>query len=236
MSPKLFRGIVAALLVLIAGLAISAWKVGGSGANAGSPSIPATARASTPAVAQLDLATANSALGVAAPGARVRITQDELLSSGYPPGRAVPGAYAPAPSYARGMTRAWHTYAAMVDRVCALSWNYMRIVQARAGQVAYERHWSEQRAAATMWSTTADEDARILKATEILGQPPMQQGLFARWRANVARRTALFRQASRAARVGNFRRVQRICARINRLKAQADRLGQRFGLRICTSN
>jgi hypothetical protein len=234
-SPKLFRGIVAALLVLIAALAISAWKQGGGG-KAGSPGSAAAATARSPAVAELDLATANSALGAAAPGAGVRITRAELLSSDYPSGHVAPGAYAPAPSYARGMTRAWHTYAAMVDRVCALSWNYMRIVQARGGQVAYERHWTEQRAAATMWSTTADEDARILNATAILGQPPRRQALFARWRANVAHRTALFRQASRAARVGNFRRVQRICARINRLKAQADRLGQRFGLRICTSN
>jgi hypothetical protein len=109
-------------------------------------------------------------------------------------------------------------------------------MQARAGQVAYTHHWTEQRAAATMWRLTSDEDARILRATAILGQPPGEQALFASWRANVAMRTKLFRQAGRAAAAGDFQLAQRICARIARLKRAADELGQRFGLRICTSN
>ena len=134
------------------------------------------------------------------------------------------------------MTSEWHKYAAMVDRTCALSWNYMKILQLRAGQIAVAHHWDDRRAAATMWRLSADEDARIHHATAILGRPPRAQALFARWRANVATRSNLFRQAGRAAAAGNFSRAQRLCARISRLKIEADRLGQRFGLRICTSN
>jgi hypothetical protein len=227
-SPKLFRGTVAGLVIAIAALAISALTQDDGQVE------PGKARGAT--APGLDLATANSALATAAPGAHVRITRDELVSQDYPSGHATPGAYAPAPSYAIGMTPEWHTFAAMVDRVCALSWNYMRILQAEAGQVAYDRGWTQRRAAATMWKLTSAEDGRILHATAILGQPPQRQAQFARWRANVARRTALFRQASRAAGAGDFGRVQRICARINRLKAEADKIGQHFGLRICTSN
>jgi hypothetical protein len=134
------------------------------------------------------------------------------------------------------MTSEWHKYAGMVDRTCALSWNYMRLMQYRAGQVASANHWTERRAAGAMWRLDGDEDARIHQATAILGQPPQEQALFASWRANVATRSNLFYRAGRAAAAGNFALAQRICARISRLKVVADRLGQRFGLRICTSN
>jgi hypothetical protein len=224
--PKLFKGIAAAMLVAIGVLAVSAW---GRGNDSGSQIATTTAP-------RLDLATANRALAVAAPGAGVRISNGELSADDYPPDSTPVGSYAPAPSTAQGMTHEWHKYAAMVDRVCALSWNYMRLTQARAAQVAYENHWTERRSAAALWRLTADEDARILQATAILGQPPQEQALFASWRANVATRTKLFRRASRAAAAADFALAQRICARIARLKTAADRLGQRFGLRICTSN
>jgi hypothetical protein len=238
--PKLFKGSVAVLLVAIAVLAVAAWARDGESARGeGSPSANAadhygaSGRASVP---RLDLAKANRALAAAAPGLKVRISRAELESDDYPSGEAQPGAYAPAPSTAEGMTHEWHKYAAMVDRSCALSYNYMLALKARAAQVAYRDGWTEERAVATDWRLTSDEDARILRATAVLGQPPTQQRLFASWRGNVRERTRLFLAASRAAAAGDFALAQRICARILRLKNKADQLGQRFGLRICTSN
>ncbi len=216
MPPKLFLGLVAALLVAIPLLAIAPWEHSSASG--------------------LDLATANAALAVAAPGAGVQISDQELSSDDYPSDETAPGAYPAAPSFAKQMTPEWHKYAAMVDRICALSWNYMRAVQARAARHAFAARWTQTRAAAASWQFDSDEDARIHEATSVLGQPPAQQSLFAAWRANVARRSALFQRASQAAAAGNFALVQRICRRITRLKAQADEFGQRFGLRICTSN
>jgi hypothetical protein len=214
--PKVFIGIVAALLVMIPLLAMAPWE---------------QTRASG-----LDLTTANNALALAAPGAGVRISDAELSSDDYPSDQVAPGAYPAAPSYAKGMTPEWHKYAAMVDRICALSWNYMRAVEARAARQAVAARWTQSRAAAASWRFSSDEDARIHQATSVLGQPPAEQPLFASWRANVARRSALFERASQAAEAGKWDVVQRICREITRLKAQADEMGQRFGLRICTSN
>lgn len=216
MRPKLFQGIVAGLLVLIALFLVAPWADGGT--------------------TGLDLATANAALAVAGPGTGVQISSDELEAKDYPPGETPPGTYPAAPSLAKNMTPEWHKYAAMVDRVCATSWNYMRMMESRAAVQAYKRGWNTTKSAAASWRFSSDEDLRILQATSILGQPPKEQVLFASWRANVARRSALFHRASLAAAAGNFELVQRICREITRLKTQADELGQRFGLQICTSN
>jgi hypothetical protein len=215
-SPKLFQGIVVAFLVAIPLLAIAPWEHSSA--------------------AGLDLERANSALALAAPGAGVQISNDEFKSDNYPSGETSPGAYPAAPSFAKGMTPEWHRYAAMVDRVCALSWNYMQVVKARAARQAYRERWTQNRAVAAEWRFTSDEDARILQATHALGVPPAEQALFASWQANVETRSDLFERASQAAANGNFKLVRRICRRITRLKTQADALGQRFGLRICTSN
>jgi hypothetical protein len=118
--PKLFKGSVAVLLVAIAVLAIAAWarddqsaRGQGSASASVADHYDASGRVNVPS---LDLATANRALAVAAPGLKVRISSAELESDDYPSDEAQNGAYAPAPSTADGMTSEWHKYAAMVDR------------------------------------------------------------------------------------------------------------------------
>jgi hypothetical protein len=154
----------------------------------------------------------------------------------YPPDHVPPGYYPPAPSTAVGMTPEWRAYAANVDRTCAVSFNYALALQARTNHVARAEGWSQPRweeAVVRLWS---QEDGRIHRATARMGPPPARPVLFARWRRNVARRTALFAQASRVSGQGRFDAESRILHRIDRLKARSDRIGQRFGLRICTSN
>jgi hypothetical protein len=150
--------------------------------------------------------------------------------------KAPPGYYPPAPSTAVGITPEWRRFADNVDRICAISFNYALAVDARTQQIARAQGWSDERwEAAVVW-VWAQEDARILRATARLGPPPERPELFARWRANVARRAELFREASRAAAAGRFDLENHIHTRIHRLKVRSDRIGQHFGLRICTSN
>jgi hypothetical protein len=147
-----------------------------------------------------------------------------------------PGFYPPAPSTAVGMTTEWRSFADSVDRICAVSFNYAMSLEAQTKQVARAGHWSDARAESAVVSLYGDEDARIGLATDKLGPPPEKPGLFARWRANVARRTALFYRASAVAGKGRFGAEGRIFDEIDRLKTASDKLGQRFGLQICTSN
>jgi hypothetical protein len=146
------------------------------------------------------------------------------------------GYYPPAPSNAVGMTPAWREFADNVDRICAGSFNYALGVEAQARRTARVRGWSEARAESAVVSAWADEDDRIVVATAELGQPPRRADLFARWRANVAHRTSLWRQMSEAAGAGRFDVEGQIHDEITQQKKRADELGQRFGLRICTSN
>jgi hypothetical protein len=158
------------------------------------------------------------------------------LPSGYPPDQSPAGYYPPAPSTATGMTPEWHQFAARVDATCALSFNYALLQQARARQLAKSQGWSAPRAEAAVTRVWGQEDARILQATARMGQPPARPVLFARWRANVGLRSRLFFEAARAGGLAQDERESRILHRIFRLKDRSDRIGQRFGLRICTSN
>jgi hypothetical protein len=134
------------------------------------------------------------------------------------------------------MTPEWRGFADTVDRICALSFNYAVAENARTEQRARAYGWSNPKAEAAVVRNWAEEDLRIHKATVQIGKPPARPALFQRWRANVAARTALFFDASAAAGRGQFDEESRILDQIARLKVKSDDLGQRFGLRICTSN
>lgn len=134
------------------------------------------------------------------------------------------------------MTPEWRSYADTVDRICAMSFNYAIAENSRTEQRAEASGWSNPRAEAAVVRNWANEDLRIHEATAQIGKPPARPALFQRWRENVAARTALFFDASAAAGRGDFGKESHILKNIVRLKKKSDRLGQRFGLRICTSN
>jgi hypothetical protein len=154
----------------------------------------------------------------------------------HPADQAVPGAYPAAPSTAVGMTPVWRRFADTVDRICALSWNYALADEARTERRANSLGWSEPLAEAAVVRVWAREDLRIHKATTQIGKPPERPVLFQRWRNNVGARTGLFFDAASAASRGNFDQEGRILNKIDQLKQTSDKLGQRFGLQICTSN
>jgi hypothetical protein len=169
------------------------------------------------------------------------VTPDALASRAsesdvHVPDEVPPGYYPPAPSKAIGMTPEWREFADTVDRICALSFNYALVDAAKTEQLARERGWSIPAAESVVVRIWGEQTGRIVKATARLGNPPAEQALYQRWRANVGHRSDLFFSASAAARRSQPEREGRILAQIHRLKGRSDKLGQRFGLRICTSN
>jgi hypothetical protein len=152
------------------------------------------------------------------------------------PDEVTPGYYPPAASKAKGITPEWRDFADTVDRICALSFNYALADQARTVRDAKAGGWSMPRAESAVVRIWAEQTSRIVKATARLGSPPARPALYQRWRNNVGHRSDLFYGASAAAQRGDAQREGRILAQIHRLKGLSDKLGQRFGLRICTSN
>jgi hypothetical protein len=84
-----------------------------------------------------------------------------------------------------------------------------------------------------LWST---QGTLILRATAELGRPPAEAALFKRWRANVATRRAVRNAAADEGERGGTPRFYALLDRLDQLKERSDEIGQRFGLRICTSN
>jgi hypothetical protein len=157
-------------------------------------------------------------------------------SEGTVPDEAPPGYYQPAESTAVGITPEWQKFADAVDRICGLSYNYTLAREARLRQLASRSGWGDARwevARLRLWST---QGTLILRATEQLGSPPAEPGLFKRWRANVATRRGVRNAAANAGEGGGTAQFYALLDRLDRLKDEGDRIGQRFGLRICTSN
>jgi hypothetical protein len=152
------------------------------------------------------------------------------------PDEVPPGYYPPAESTAMGMTPKWRKFADAVDRICALTYNYTLAREARLRRLAERGGWGDARweaARLRLWST---QGTLILRATAQLGSPPAEPMLFKRWRANVATRRAVRNAAANAGEGGGTPQFYALLDRLNRLKDEGDRIGQRFGLRICTSN
>jgi hypothetical protein len=147
-----------------------------------------------------------------------------------------PGFYPPEDSTAVGMTPEWREFADQVDRICALSFNYMKRQQARIYAIGTSRGWTRERMESSWVRWYAWQGRTILKTTAKLGQPPERNDLFQDWRANVRQRAGLQAQAAAKAAEGDFAGEVAIRDRISGLKSDSDRLGQAFGLRICTSN
>lgn len=149
---------------------------------------------------------------------------------------ASPGFYPPAPSTAVGMTPEWRASADSVDRICAVSYNQALGIEAQLERVAALRGWSDARLEKARLGVWNEQAMTILRSTEALGKPPKHADLFASWRTNVARRAGLRHQAAQAAGKGRWHAYRDFMNRIYPLKDRSDEIGQRFGLRICTSN
>lgn len=146
------------------------------------------------------------------------------------------GFYPPVDSKAVGMTPEWREFADSVDRICATTFNAAIQSEARVDRFAALKGWSDERAEEVRLGVWNDQAVAILRLTEALGPPPERADLLSRWRDNVGRRLGFRNQARQAAGQGRWRLYRDNMNRIYPLKDRGDRIGQRFGLRICTSN
>jgi hypothetical protein len=144
--------------------------------------------------------------------------------------------YPPAQSRAGPMTPRWRAFADSVDRVCAVDFNSAMAAQEQLEQLADAQGWNDRKAEAAIEHEWGEWQERTHSLTGQLGPPPAKPRLFAKWRANVGVRARLFHRAADAWLNGSGAEYNRVWARIDALKLRADRLGVRFGLRICTSN
>lgn len=147
-----------------------------------------------------------------------------------------PGAYPPAPSKAEGMTPRWRAFADEVDRTCATNFNYGQLRIDQLWREARVRGVSERKTNVGAWELRAQAQTATYRGIRALGTPPAKPGLFARWRDNVGLRGRLMHRVGESLAAADLATADEISGRILRLKVTANRLGQRFGLRICTSN
>lgn len=147
-----------------------------------------------------------------------------------------PGVYPPAPSKAEGMTPRWRAFADEVDRTCATNFNYGQLRIDQLWREARVRGVSERKTNVGAWELQAQAQTATYRGIRALGTPPAKPGLFARWRDNVGLRGRLMHRVSESLAAADLATADEISGRILRLKVTANRLGQRFGLRICTSN
>lgn len=142
----------------------------------------------------------------------------------------------PASSTPGQMSVEWSEFARRVDAICAVDYNKGLAAEAEIAAVADRRHWSEARTQAVMHYAWAKEQAETHDLVAALGPPPERPALLADWNANVGRRGELFGAMGDAWKRGNPTAAEHIWSRIMRLKDEANRLGRRFGLQVCTSN
>jgi hypothetical protein len=150
--------------------------------------------------------------------------------------KAPPGFLPPARSTAGPMSADWEEFAQQVDQACAITYNHSLGLEAQIEAVGTRRGWSNDRIEAMLHYNWARNEAELHRIVSGLGQPPARPALLARWNANVAHRGRLFRDEGDAWMRGEPSRANAIAPRKFALKDEADRLGKRFGLRICTSN
>lgn len=144
--------------------------------------------------------------------------------------------FPPAPPLGGEMSSDLREFAAEVDRACAENYNAGVAERKLIEATANAESWSERATEVVLLRSWAASQHATHDAVLVLGEPPERAALFARWRANVGERARLMDQRARAWEEGNRRAYEVAEMRIDALKIDADWMGLRFGLRVCTSN
>jgi hypothetical protein len=142
------------------------------------------------------------------------------------------GAYPPAPSLAAHVSAARQHFIDRVDQTCARTFNAGNARQARYAEKVARRPDARVLVTAFYVSWHTDE-YRQLRA---LGDPPEARTEYAAWIDNFGERVRLESGYVPFMRAGGTANVQALEQRVTALKETGNRLGQRFGLRVCTSN
>lgn len=138
----------------------------------------------------------------------------------------------PAPSLAGEVSSARQDFIEQVDSTCARTYNAGRARQARYADKVARRPDANVLVSAFYvgWHT---DQYRELRA---LGDPPEARAAYTAWLDNFGERVRLEGGYVPLLRAGRIADSQALEQRVLVLKAEGNRLGQRFGLRICSSN
>jgi hypothetical protein len=143
-----------------------------------------------------------------------------------------PGYYSPVPSTAGEVSPARRRFIDRVDGTCARTYN-----RGQAAQAAFERRVAgrpdAQERATRFYVRWHTGQYRALRA---LGRPPQARLAYRRWLGNMGARVRLEARYAPLLRAGRSAEAQAVTEQVGALKARGNALGQRFGLRVCTSN
>jgi hypothetical protein len=152
------------------------------------------------------------------------------LAKALPPPRFTDWYYPKVPSLAGDVSSGRNAFITAADDTCARTFKAVR--SAGEGIVAVLGDPARELAA---YDRYVDAHEAQLTALERLGRPPDGVRLYARWMENLSARIRLERAQLRAGAAGEYVRAQAMFARIGGLMIQGNGIGQRFGLRVCTS-
>jgi hypothetical protein len=140
--------------------------------------------------------------------------------------------YDPVPSTAGEVSPARRRFIARADQTCVRTYN-----RGQADEAAFARRVALRPDARELvtrfyvrWHTG---QYRALRA---LGEPPEARLAYRGWLANFGARVRLEARYAPLMRAGRAAEAQATLEQVNALKARGNMLGQRFGLRLCTSN
>jgi hypothetical protein len=153
------------------------------------------------------------------------------LAEALPPPRYTDWYYPKVPSLAGQVSAERSAFIEATDATCERTFRAMR--EAGEGIVAVLGDPARELAA---YDRYVDAHEAQLRSLERLGEPPDGARLHSRWIENLRTRIRLERAQVRAGAAGEFDRARATFARIGRLMVRGNELGQRFGLRVCTSN
>jgi len=146
-----------------------------------------------------------------------------------PPG---PAYYPAVPSLAGDVSPARRRFIRRVDGTCVRTYN-----DGQAAQAAYAQRVAGRADAQALvtrfyvrWHTGQ------YRAVRTLGEPSEARLAYRRWLDNMGERVRLEARYAPLMRAGRAAEAQAVAQQVSTLKARGDVLGQRFGLRLCTSN
>jgi hypothetical protein len=156
----------------------------------------------------------------------------ERIISEVPPAPSARGYhYAPVPSLAGRVSAARRRFIQRTDQTCAITYG-----ATNAAARAMRRAQGDPERRADAYRAYLEAHTSQLRAIEALGSPPDGVASHRRWLDNFRERVRLEGELLRRLERGALEEADAIDARIGRLKMAGNTRGQRFGLRICTSN
>jgi hypothetical protein len=152
------------------------------------------------------------------------------IEEALPPPRFTDWYYPKVPSLAGVVSSGRNAFLTAADDTCARTFKAIR--NAGEGILAVLGDPARELAA---YDRYVDAHEAQLIALERLGPPPDGDRLYERWLENLRTRIRLERAQLRAGAAGDYERMHAMFARIGSLMIQGNGIGQRFGLRVCTS-